>query len=55
MSRIAPVSQRNDVDVVTATLEMLDEHLIVKIATGNEAEIAVDDEPNLHDAEVYLA
>ncbi len=34
---------------------MLDQHLIIKIAAGNEAEIAVDDEPNLHDDEVYLA
>ena len=55
MAGIAPVSQRNDVDVVTATLQMLDEHLIIKIAAGNEVEIAVNDEPNPHDNEVYPA
>ena len=54
MSRIAPVSQRNDVDVVTAPPEMLDEHLIIKIAARNDVEIAVNDEPNPHDNEVYL-
>jgi hypothetical protein len=55
MTRIAPVSQRHDVDAVPAPPKMLDQHLIIKIAAGNEAEIAVDDEPNLHDDEVYLA
>ena len=52
---VAAVGERDDVDVVSATSQVLDQRLVVEITAGDAVEIAVNDEPNLHDDEVYLA
>jgi hypothetical protein len=54
MSELAAVRERNEGDFVPAAFEMLDEHPIIEIAAGNEVEVAVNDEPHLHDDGVYL-
>lgn len=49
------ICERDDIDVMSAASQVLDQHSVVEIAARDELEIAVNDEPNLHDDEVYLA